>query len=144
MADIYRHELEIQEKSKAAGLILLGVGGLMLLIAVGMFFNTSRQMARVRERPWEQAPGKVSVSSDNEMEIGGRDRGYVNRVFLLWALFALLSLMMFFLVATLIHRFAQHLRSMNDKSNAKSKPKPPYSDPWKESAEKIQVDDTEL
>lgn len=136
MTDIYRQELAIPEKRKMVGWMLLFGGGVMVIIAIVLFFQEASLLKKFSVRPWEQP----QVSQANAVKPNGDIRQQLlNRTQpLFWIIAMSLGLFVaFILVASLNHRLAGHLKN----SLGRKKVKTVLGDPWKEAGEKFKLDE---
>jgi len=139
MIDLYRQELDIPEKPRTIGWLFLAIGGMMMLIAVWIFFQEAKEGATYRAPAWNNvsptAGPNTPAPSQEKIELArAKARKYIWTV-----LFAFAVLLGFILILAVNHRFARYLRSQDDKPN----PKTTITDPWKESARRIKVDPDE-
>jgi len=134
MAGIYDRELDIPQKPRTLGWLLLIAGVVMMVLAVGSYVYYNKQMAKIHERPWEPETKSDSANA-TEMPEDGNVQKY--RGLLGWTLFAVGGLFAFVLVATVSHRFAVRLRSALDKKAPKTK----EYDPWREAGRRMKVPD---
>ena len=140
MTDIYRQELAIPEKRKVFGWMLLLGGGIMVMIAIILFYQEASLLKKFHVRPWEQP-------QVNEMKSPAVDRGenqqkqLLNRTQpLFWIVAMSMGLLaVFILVAGLNHRLAGHLKN----SLGRKREKTMLGDPWKEAGEKFKLDSDE-
>ncbi len=140
MTDIYRTELDIPEKSKIVGWIIVSIGIAMILIAIGVSIHTSRELAKTKQRPWIQAQnGNISQKQLSAKNTSNQNRalrkGKIARAFLLWVLLALGLLIAFALIAALSHRLANKIRFATSKKITKTT----YSDAWAESGRQFKL-----
>ncbi len=137
--DLYRQGLDIPEKPRTIGWLFLAIGGVMVVIAVGIFFSEARERAKYQVKPGEiiastSQPGRPGPTREAMELARAKARKYIwTVVFATGLLFACI------IILTVNHRFAQHLRNQTDKPSAKTT----YTDPWKESGRRIRVDRNE-
>lgn len=132
MVDIYEHELKIPQKPRAAGWLFLGIGLVMVLVAVFIYMQQCKEVAKYKRPPQErakqikQAPVKPLLKT----------QGTKNAVRLFWwTVLAGGSLFALILIFTVLHRLAGRLRSMAKKKQERAK----CPDPWEESARRMPI-----
>ncbi|MFA5864421.1 MAG: hypothetical protein WC975_07010 [Phycisphaerae bacterium] len=133
MTDIFRQELDIPEKTRTFGWLLLAIGGILFLLAVYFFAQESQLIQRYEAKPIDKqittAPAKATTHTNLSELV--RAQQYLSMVIMAFGI-----VMAFVIVITVSHRIAQHLRARPGKPPAKT----PFTDPWKESADRIKID----
>jgi len=137
MADIYHRELDIPEKSKTIGWVIVSVGIIMILLAIGVSIRTSYQLAKVKQRPWTQTSAQQPITTAPVKTLLPTKRNQLTRAFLLWVLLTLGLLLVFALIAAISHRLANRLRIMTSKKSSKTR----YYDAWTESGKRFHLSD---
>ncbi len=139
MTDIYRKELDIPEKSKIIGWLIVCVGIAMILTAIGVYFHTSRELAKIKQRPWIQSADTKTKSQKPTSNIPPKmlseHKNKIARAFLLWVLLALGLLIAFALIAALSHRLANRVRLMRSTKSLKTS----YSDAWAQAGKRFKL-----
>ncbi len=135
MTDLYRQELDIPDKPKPFGWFLLVLGAVMVIIAVVFYYQEAQERERFLAKPVVQRPNSSPAASQTltpEKTKAARDKARN----LFWGVIVAMSLVFVFVLAAIFsHRIAIHLRKMADKPL----PKTAWSDPWKESAERMKI-----
>jgi hypothetical protein len=130
MTNLYRHELDIPEKSKTVGWLFLLMGLILLCISLFIFHQEriefGRELIVKNTNPTTTSPAPSKFTKDVAM-LKERVRPYV-----LWVGAAIFLLAMFILIVTFSHRFAVHLRS-----GRKEISKTTITDPWQESGKRF-------
>ncbi len=131
MENLYESELKIPEKSTKVGWVVFIIGAGILAIAIGIGIDTSRKLKEISAKPWEhQETLRTKINEENPL--GGKQR-LIARVFLLWAIIALLMVTLFILLAILAHRLAMRIKQL-----PKSAQKTDYTiDAWTEAGQKF-------
>ncbi len=143
MTDIYRKELDIPEKSKAIGWIVVSIGVAMILIAIGISMHTSYELAKIKQKPWLDSNSKnmpkanSNVPSATLSKMPAVRKNKIARAFLLWVLLALGLLIAFALIAALSHRLANRVKFLASKKAIKTE----YSDAWQQAGMNFELSD---
>ncbi len=135
MADIYRRELDIPEKSRTIGWVILSVGAIMIVIAIGVSIHTSYELAKIKQMPWQQNSAASTKPTASAKRLSPDKRTLLTRAFLLWVLVALGLILVFALIAAVSHRLANRLRIPPSKRRHKTD----YYDAWTESGKRFQL-----
>jgi hypothetical protein len=142
MTDIYRQELAIPEKRRVFGWLLLLGGGVMVIIAIALFYQEASMLQKFNIRPWELSQGSSAKSAaTSSQSVPEQKQQFLNRTQpLFWIVAMSLGLMVaFILVASLNHRLAGHLKA----SLTRKREKTVLGDPWQEAGEKFKLDSDE-
>jgi uncharacterized membrane protein YhaH (DUF805 family) len=135
MTDLYRQELDIPDKPKPFGWFLLILGAIMVIIAGVFFYQEALEREKFLARPVIVQPRTAPAAPQlltPEKTKAAREKARK----LIWAVAVALGLVFVFVLAAVFsHRIALHFRRMTDKPL----PKTTFSDPWKESAERMKI-----
>jgi hypothetical protein len=142
MTDIYRQELAIPEKRRVFGWLLLLGGAVMVMIAIGLFYQEASMLQKFDVRPWELTQKDDAKSTGaSTQNVTSQKQQFISRAQpLFWiVVMSLGMILVFILVASLNHRLAGHLKA----SLGRKRDKTVLGDPWKESGEKFKLDSDE-
>jgi len=137
MSDLFRQELDIPEKPRTFGWVLLGLGAVMVIIAVFIFLKDARELAGYQARQELKMPVTTTTSpyvlSTQEVIPHAARRKAEQLLAIVVVTVALL--MTFIVFATINHRLARLFRPEPDRTRKKTT----FIDPWEESGRRFQT-----
>jgi len=135
MSAVYRGDLDIPEKPRRVGWIMVGVGLITVVIAVGIYVQRVQQTSRLADLGSRGSTSAPPTAANVQVDLVQQNRKVV---MLTWATILLLGAMFaLILVATVSHRLGMRFR---DEAGKKTK-KTAYSDPWQQAGQRINVPD---
>jgi hypothetical protein len=132
MTDLYKHELQIPQKSRTLGWGVILSGSAMVVLAGTLYLYHSKRPTLPEGSPTVTSqPARTADEASSRIETARQ----AARPLVWVTLVAVGLLFVFVLLAGISHRMAKRFRTMTEQR----RPKTTYRDPWQESAKRLET-----